>query len=72
MTAVLPPAVLKAGQQGRRCLFITESQVILWFIKIDLKQFIAAIRAPIKFRMIFYNFCYYFWGRRCCCAKTSV
>jgi len=22
--------------------------------------------------MVFYNFCYYFWGQRCCCAKTSI
>jgi len=29
---------LKGGKRGRRCLFITESLVILWYIKIDLKQ----------------------------------
>jgi len=34
--------------------FIAESQVILWFIKIATsKKFIAAIEAPIKFRMFY-------------------
>jgi len=73
MTRILPPDLVKGRQQGRVCLFATESWVILWLIRIDLKQiFIAAIRAPIKFRMVFYNFCNYFWGQHCCCVKTSI
>jgi len=55
MTGVLPLAfekwITRAEVPFR--LFITESQVISWFIKIDLKQFIAAIHAPRKFRMFF-------------------
>jgi len=47
MTGVLPPALLKRGQQGRRCVFVIESQIILWFFKINLKL-IAAIRAPLN------------------------
>jgi len=35
------------------------------------KRIIAAIRATTKFRMIFDNLCYYFWGQRCCCAKQA-
>jgi len=38
-------------------------------------RFIAAIRAHIKFRMVFYNSCYYFWGQHCCwtckCEKND-
>jgi len=60
MTGKFLPALLKYGQQERRCLFTTESRVILWFKKMDLKKTIAAIRAPIKFRIVFYNFSYYF------------
>jgi len=32
------PALFEGEQRGRRCLFITVSQVISWFIKIDLNQ----------------------------------
>jgi len=32
------PCPMKGGYRGRRCLFITEQSVMLWFIKIDLKQ----------------------------------
>jgi len=35
-------------------------------------KFIAAIRAPRKFRMIFYNFCYYFWDRHCWWTETNI
>ena len=35
-------------------------------------KFIAAIRAPRKFRMVFYNFCYYFWGHNCCWTEISI
>ena len=34
--------------------------------------FIAAIPAPRKFRMIFYNFCYYFWGQHCWWTETNI
>jgi len=37
-----------------------------------LETFIAAIRAPTKFTMVFYRFCYYFRCQRCCYAKTSI
>jgi len=33
-----PPGLLNGGQRGWRCHFITASYVILWFIKIELKQ----------------------------------
>ena len=61
MTGHFPPALWKGSNGG-----------IIWFIKIDWNKFIAAIRASIKFRLVFYNFCYYFWGRHCCCAKSSI
>jgi len=38
MAAALSPALSKAGQRRRRCLFITASLVISWLIKVDLKQ----------------------------------
>ena len=34
-------------------------------------KFIAAILAPRKFRMIFYNFCHYFWGQHCWWTETK-
>jgi len=35
-------------------------------------KFIAAIPAPGKFRMIFYHFCYYFWGHHCWWTETNT
>ena len=35
-------------------------------------KFIAAIRAPRQFRMIFCNFCYYFWGRHWWWTETNI
>ena len=52
--------------------FITVSQVITRFTKIDFKQFIAAIHPHRNSRMVFYNFCYYFWGQNCCWTETSI
>ena len=40
--------------------------------KIDLKKFIANMRVPRKWRMVFENFCYYFWGQRCWWTKTNI
>ena len=33
-------------------------------------KFVAAVRTPRKLRMIFYNFCYYFWGQHCWWKET--
>jgi len=44
----------KGGKGGRRCLFITGSQVISCFIKIDLKQIYCSYSRTRKFRMVFY------------------
>ena len=33
---------------------------------------IAAFRASRKFRMIFYNFCYYFWGQHRWWTETNI
>ena len=35
-------------------------------------KFIADIRAPTKFKMVFYNLCYYFWGQRCFWTETNI
>jgi len=35
-------------------------------------KFIAAIRASRKFRMIFYNFCYYFWDQHCWWTEKNI
>jgi len=56
---------VKREQQARRCLFITESQEFYGFSRSTWNKFIATIRAPIKFRMVFYNFC-------CCNLSTGV
>ena len=35
-------------------------------------KFVAAIRPPKKFRMVFYNFCCYFWGQHCWWTETNT
>jgi len=35
-------------------------------------KFIADIRAPRKFTMVFYNLCYYFWGQYYCWRETNM
>jgi len=35
-------------------------------------KFIAAICTGRKFRMFFYNFCFYFWGQHCYWTETSI
>ena len=37
-----------------------------------LETIFAAIRAPRKFTMAFYNICYHFWGQHCYWIETSV
>ena len=36
------------------------------------KKYIAAIRAPRRFRRAFCNICYYFWGQHYCETETSI
>jgi len=43
-----------------------------WLKRSTWNQFIAAIRAPTKFRMGFYNFYYYFWGQHCSWTDKSI
>ena len=57
---------------GANVLFVTVSQVNSWFVKIVLKQIIAAIRPLRKFRMVFYNFCYYFSGKHWRWTEISI
>ena len=54
--ALSPPTPLLSYQYHRWFRSLSRST---WNIVI------AAFRAPWKFRMIFYNFCYYFWGQHC-------
>ena len=68
----LPLCPFKRGQRWRRCLFITVSYVISWFIKIDLKQIDTAVWARGKFRLSFYNFGYYFFGQHCWWTETNL
>jgi len=35
-------------------------------------KFVAAIRAPRKFRKVFWHFCHYFWSQHCCWTETSI
>jgi len=66
------PCPFKKGQRGRKRLFKTTPQVISWFTKSIRNKFIAAISAPRKFRMVFYNFCYYFRGQPCLWTETNL
>ena len=57
----LKPSVLVASQDVPFHNSIISN--FMYYITIELKQiFIAAIRAPIQPRMVFYDLCYYFWG----------
>jgi len=49
----------KGGNEGGGA-FSQQSHRQFHGLSSRLKKFIAAIRAPKKFRMIFYNFCYLF------------
>jgi len=71
---IVPSALSKSGQRGRRCLFKTVSQVYQFhdLSRWTWNKFIAAIRPPRKFRMIFYNFCCYFWGQHCWWTETNT
>ena len=40
--------------------------------KSNWNNFIAAIRAPRNFKLVFYNFCYYFLGQHRCWTETSI
>ena len=66
------PLPLERRQQERRCLFITASQGILWFIKISLIQIYCSCSRTHKIQNGFYNFCYYFCGQHCCCRKSII
>jgi len=35
-------------------------------------MFIAAIRTPRNFRIVFCNLCCYFWGQHCRWTETSI
>ena len=45
-TGSLPRALSNWGEQGLRCVFITVSSVISWFIKIDLKHLLQLFAHP--------------------------
>ena len=68
----LPPCPFIKGETGALVPF--HNSIMCHFIvyKTTWNKFIAAIRAPRGFIMVFYNFCYYFWGQHCCWTKTSV
>jgi len=36
------------------------------------KKIVSAIHAPRRFRIVLYNFCFYFWGQHCCWPETSI
>jgi len=42
------PSSLSTEKRGLRCLFITVSEVISWFIKIDLKQIYCSFSGTQK------------------------
>ena len=71
MTGGHRPMPFENGDNGVGGTF-SVSSAISWLIKIELKQFVAAIRAPRNFRMVFYNFFYHFWGQYYCWTETNV
>jgi len=61
------------GVTGCGCaFFITLSYVISYFIKIKLKKFYCSYSCTQKFRMVFYTFCYHFWGQQRCWWETNI
>ena len=49
----IAPCPFERGQQERKCIFVPESQAILWFIKIDLKQIYCSYLRTHKSRNSF-------------------
>jgi len=73
-TRPCPPTLSNGGQRGRKCLCMTASLVMSWFIKIDMKQNHCSYSPTQKIRMVFYNFCFYFWVQHCCwtCLSSTL
>jgi len=68
----LPPCPFIRG--ATRALVPFHNSIMGHFIvyKTTWNKFITAIRAPRRFRMVFYNFCYFFRGQHCCWTETSI
>jgi len=56
------PALWKGGNGDTGALTQQYHKYFHYLSKSTWNKFIAAIRAHIKFRMVFHDFCYLFWG----------
>jgi len=45
---------------------------MVYQVRLTWNKFIAAIRGPTKFRIVFDNFCCYFWGQHCWRTETNI
>ena len=72
LTGTLLPALSNTGIESGGAFFITVSQVLLWFTKIELKQTYCSDSRTRRFKMVFYIFRCYLWGDHRCWAKTSI
>ena len=70
---IVPSALSKGEQRGRRCLSHNGimGNVMVYQDRLE-SNFIAAIRETRKFRIMFYNFCYYFWDQHCWWTETNI
>ena len=63
------PLPFQKGGNGDEGAFSQLSLQFHGLSKSAWNKFIAAIRALRKFKMVVYNFCY-FWGQHCCCKHN--
>ena len=68
----IAPCPNQKEQRGRRCFFHNSITGIFMVYQDRIKKIIPTLRTPRKFRMIFYNFCYYFWSQHCYRTATSM
>ena len=68
----LPPALLNGGNRSWSAFSYQNHKQFYGLSRSTWNKFIAAICIPITFVIVFYNFCYYFWGQHCCCVKMRI
>jgi len=68
----IAPVPLQNGSNGGEVLFHYSIGNYMVYQDRHKTKLFAAIPAPRKFRKIFYNFCYYFWGQHCWWTETNI
>jgi len=69
MTGSLPPFLSNGGGGAFSQHYSIMGNFMVYRLETYLLQ--LHIRVSTKFTMVFYNFCYYFWGQRSCWTDAS-